>query len=109
MDYREGLIAPPFVKLKEGATDTTRPESWDGWCPDYTGDAEQDYKRGVGYCDIALIKVLATENPAALTFPLSEMMRKLLGGEIVRGNLEKGFMDRLVHLASERLNQLKQN
>lgn len=102
-------VPPPFVKLKEGATDTALAESWDGWVVEHTDNMKADYLKGVEYCDIALRKVLSTDNPGALTFSLITMIGKILKGEIEKGEMEKGFMDRLISLACDRRAQLDQN
>ena len=99
---------PPFVKLKEGATDLGAAESWDGWSVQSTGDLEQDYKLGADYCDIALRKVIETDSVGALTFPLTCMVTKLVNG-MQPTPIEKGFFDCLARRAADRRAQLDSN
>lgn len=100
---------PPFVKPHHGATDLALAESWDGWVVTSTGDHKKDYLLGAEYCNIALRKVIATDNPAAVDFSLVTMISKILAGKIEQGAIEKGFMDRLIVLAKERMQQLDAN
>lgn len=101
-------LPPPFMKLTDGA-DPSLVESWDAWSVTPTGDHKTDYLQGAAYCDIALRKVIATNNPAALDIVVVTIVRKISAGLIKKGAMEKGFMDRLVSLASDRRQQLDQN
>lgn len=102
------LTPPPFMKLKDGA-DPALVESWDAWAVTPTGDHKTDYLKGAEYCDIALRKVKATNNPSAVDIAVVTIVRKISAGLIEKGGMEKGFMDRLVSLACDRREQLDQN
>lgn len=103
------VIPPPFMKLKDDATDVNLAESWDAWAVEPTGNEKADYLKGVEYADIALRKVAVTDNPAAMTMPLFAMVGKLLSGESKGSAIEKGFVDRLASLACDRRQQLDAN
>lgn len=104
------LKPPPFLRLKDGATDTEDPESWDAWAVERTGEHKVDYLKGVEYADIALRKVRATGNPAAATMPLMTLLGKIIQQQnIGDGAIEKGFLDRLISLASDAREKLDQN
>src|SRR5258707_15044047 len=104
-DYTAGL-PPACVKLKDGATDKSDPHSWDGWAVEPTGDPKSDYLKGAEYCDTCVRKVAGSGNPGALSFTLTCMILKVGNGVIKNGDMEKGFMDRLALLASQRRQEM---
>lgn len=108
-DHLDPNKPPPFMRLKEGASDANLAESWDAWSVESTGDKKKDYLLGVEYADIALRKVRVTNNPAALTMPLVAAILKLTGGDAQSGEIVKGFVDRLASLASDARERLDTN
>lgn len=102
--------APPFVKMKAGATEAADPSNWDGWSVDdvKTGDTEKDYQQGADYCDLCLRKVIETDSVGALTFTLTAMIQKLVTG-MPPSPMEKGFLDCLARRAADRRAQLDSN
>lgn len=96
---------PPYVRVREGA-DPALASSFDGWVVEPSDDVQADYKKGVEYADFALRQVVSGDNPGALTFPMTCMIAKLINGEIEKGGIERGFMDRVASLAADRREQL---
>lgn len=90
---------PPFVKLKAGATDPGKVESWDGWAVERSGDDAKDYATGKSYAEIALANAVKSGDVGPVTFTLAAIYRNAYKLGLGNGAMERGFIDRVTQLA----------